>query len=175
MLLMLLWIGCGAEPEDTEPPPAFAVTVPSVLDDGTIPEVYTCDGDDLSPEVRWEGVPEGTAQLQLTVDDPDAPGAAFVHWLAWGLPDAGLGEGATGGADFTEGQNGFGNVGWGGPCPPEGETHTYVFKLTALSAALELEEGATRLDVGPAMAGLVLEQVQATGTYARPSSDSGVE
>lgn len=167
MLLLMALIGCGVETVDTEPPPPFSVSVPSVLDDGTLPVEFSCDGDDLSPEVRWEGVPDGTAELLLVVDDPDAPGVAFLHWLAWGLPDDGLAEGATGGESLIEGTNGFGNSAWGGPCPPEGQTHTYVFRLSALSAELELEAGATRADVNAASEGLVLEQVQATGVYTR--------
>jgi Raf kinase inhibitor-like YbhB/YbcL family protein len=84
-----------------------------------IPERHSCEGEDVPPSLRWANVPEGTRSLALVVDDPDAPGGVFTHWLAWGLDPAaeGLGEGESA---PREGQNDFGAKGYRGPCPPPG-------------------------------------------------------
>jgi Raf kinase inhibitor-like YbhB/YbcL family protein len=132
-----------------------------------IPTRYTCDGQDLSPPLRWANVPDGARSLALLVDDPDAPREVFTHWVAWGLaPGAGglgEGEGAPG-----EGRNDFGRVGYRGPCPPPGHgRHRYVFRLYALDHELELPSGAGKADVEPAIAGHVLTTAELVGTYQR--------
>ncbi len=105
---------------------------------GAIPALYTCDGVDTSPDLSWNGVPDGTAALVLVVDDPDAGG--FVHWLVLDMPPsrASLARGA-GQADgsLQQGTNDFGSAAWGGPCPPSGDHH-YRFTLYALAAPLGL-------------------------------------
>ena len=90
-------------------------------DQGAIPVGFTCDGDDLSPSLDWSDVPDGTAELVLICEDPDAPGGTFVHWILWGIPPgtAGLAEGAVP-PGTHQGRNGFGSVGYRGPCPPRG-------------------------------------------------------
>jgi hypothetical protein len=120
----------------------------------------------------WAQVPENTQSFALIVDDPDAPGKTFVHWVyfdipgtATALPEAVPGEGqpSIGG---TQGANDFGQMGFGGPCPPGG-THRYFFKLYALDTELGLEVGATKDDVLEAMKGHVLAEAELIGTYTR--------
>ncbi|MGH3016513.1 MAG: YbhB/YbcL family Raf kinase inhibitor-like protein, partial [Gaiellaceae bacterium] len=109
----------------------FELTSEAFASGQPIPQKYSCEGEDVSPPLAWSGVPEGTASLALVVDDPDAQGGTFTHWLAWGIDPAagGLGEGE--GAP-VEGQNDFGQAGWRGPCPPPGHgPHRYFFRLHA--------------------------------------------
>jgi Raf kinase inhibitor-like YbhB/YbcL family protein len=105
--------------------------------------------------------------LALVVDDPDAPGGVFTHWIAWGLdPSAdGLGEGE---AVPNEGGNDFGATGYRGPCPPPGHgRHRYVFRLYALDEELELGSGAAKAELERAIEGHVLTTAELVGTYER--------
>jgi hypothetical protein len=132
-----------------------------------IPSRHSCDGEDVSPPLRWSNVPEGTRSLALIVDDPDAPGGVFTHWLAWGLdPIAeGLGEGESA---PREGRNDFGTNGYRGPCPPPGHgRHRYVLRLYALDAEPELAAGATKAELEQAIEGNVLTIAELVGTYER--------
>jgi Raf kinase inhibitor-like YbhB/YbcL family protein len=132
-----------------------------------IPSRHSCDGEDVSPPLRWSNVPEGTRSLALIVDDPDAPGGVFTHWLAWGLdPIAeGLGEGESA---PRAGRNDFGTNGYRGPCPPPGHgRHRYVFRLYALDAEPELAAGATKAELEQAIEGNVLTIAELVGTYER--------
>ena len=133
--------------------------------EGMIPDRYTCDGADVSPELGIEGVPEGTVSLVLVVDDPDAPGGTWDHWVVFDIPvTASVPEdvGATG----TGGLNSWQRTGYGGPCPPSG-THRYFFTVLALDAELDLAEGATKVEVLAAAEGHVLGEAVLMGTYAR--------
>lgn len=109
----------------------ITLSSPVFADGGKIPARYTCHGRDVSPPLRWTAPPRGTRSFGLTVIDVDARG--FVHWSATGIASGsrGLGEGEHA---AREGSNGFGRRGWGGPCPPAGRAHEYVFTLTALDA-----------------------------------------
>ncbi len=139
---------------------------------GKIPAKYTCDGDDVSPPLRWEGRPDGTASYVLIVDDPDAPIGVFTHWVLYNIP-----------ADLNslpenipkqketkyglQGRNDFGKIGYGGPCPPKGKPHRYFFKLYALDIKLNLPPGASKREVGKKMEGHILAQAQIIGLYGR--------
>jgi hypothetical protein len=140
----------------------------SVWENGQeIAQRHTCDGDDLSPPLRWSGAPEQTRSLALIVDDPDAPVGTFTHWLAWAIEPAsgGLGEAE---AAPVEGRNDFGSVGYRGPCPPPGHgSHRYFFRLHSLDAEVELEAGAGRTDLERALEGHVLEVAELMGRYER--------
>jgi Raf kinase inhibitor-like YbhB/YbcL family protein len=132
-----------------------------------IPSRHSCEDEDVSPPLRWSNVPEGTRSLALIVDDPDAPGGVFTHWLAWGMdPDAdGLGEGESA---PREGKNDFGTGGYRGPCPPPGHgRHRYVFRLYALDADPELPAGAAKAELEQAIDGHVLTIAELVGTYER--------
>jgi Raf kinase inhibitor-like YbhB/YbcL family protein len=117
----------------------FTLTSTAFAADGEIPTRFTCDGEDVSPDLSWAGAPAGTAAFALLVDDPDAGG--FVHWIAYNLTGSETGaltQGVSSSPDAPpQGTNGFGSIGWGGPCPPSG-AHRYVFTLTALAGPLDL-------------------------------------
>src|SRR5689334_4920515 len=130
----------------------FALTSSAFAAGGAIPARFTCDGDDVSPPLAWNGAPPGTASLVLIVRDPDA--RDFAHWVAYEIP------GATSGSlpeaiarsvpSFRQGRNDFGKDGYGGPCPPSG-THHYVFRLAALDRTLGLGDGRKAAEVEAAM------------------------
>jgi Raf kinase inhibitor-like YbhB/YbcL family protein len=131
-----------------------------------IPSRYTCDGQNVSPPLAWADVPREAPALALLVDDPDAPGGSFTHWLAWGLdPDSGgLREGEPA---PLEGRNDFGVIGYRGPCPPPGKPHRYVFELYALSSHTALPPGTRRREFERAIQSRTLATAQIVGTYRR--------
>ncbi|HEX7298139.1 MAG TPA: YbhB/YbcL family Raf kinase inhibitor-like protein [Solirubrobacteraceae bacterium] len=144
VLALLCLAGCGGGEKLAAPPPAaprqLTVTSPDFGANGSIPQRFTCDGDDARPALRFAGVPDGAAELALLVVDPDAGG--FVHWTAFGLSpstralaQSGLPAGA------REGENSDGGRGWTSPCPPSG-THRYEFRLYWLKRASGLQAGA---------------------------------
>jgi Raf kinase inhibitor-like YbhB/YbcL family protein len=142
---------------------------PAFADGDTIPRAHTCDGDDVSPPLEWSGVPSDAAELGVVVEDPDAPGGTFVHWVLWGLDagQPGLGQGQVP-AGAREGRNDFGRIGWRGPCPPRGsDPHRYVFTLLALSGPLAVEAGASADTVTRAAEGQVLAEGRLTARYGR--------
>jgi Raf kinase inhibitor-like YbhB/YbcL family protein len=144
---------------------------------GKVPPRYTCDGEDVSPPLGWDGIPEGAQSLALIMDDPDAPPGTWVHWVLYDLPPdtPGLNEGvkkterlengALQGACW--GVTSFSRVGYYGPCPPPGGPHRYVFRLYALDRRLGLPPRATKVQVLEAMEGHVLAQAELVGRYAR--------
>jgi hypothetical protein len=147
--------------------PDFTLTSTAFEHEGEIPQRHTCDGEDLSPPLTWTDPPDGVESLALVMDDPDAPSGLFVHWLVWGLdPQAGtLPENANG---LLEGTNGFGKVGYGGPCPPPGHgRHRYFFRLHALKQALDLEPGASREDLDREIDRHEVAVAHLMGTYER--------
>jgi Raf kinase inhibitor-like YbhB/YbcL family protein len=133
-----------------------------------IPRVHTCDGEDMPPELHWSGVPSGVVGLALTCEDPDAPGGTFVHWVAWGIDPSSGRLGADDVSGIRQGQNGFGNDGFGGPCPPPGHgPHHYEFTLYALDQSLDLEPGSTIEALRAAIDGHVRANATLMGTYER--------
>jgi Raf kinase inhibitor-like YbhB/YbcL family protein len=147
---------------------ADAELTSTAFDEGQpIPEEYTCDGGDDSPPLAWESLPDGTRTLALILHDPDAPSGDFTHWVAWNI-DPGPGALGAGRPAPGEGANGFGNRGYGGPCPPSGHgSHRYVFELFALDTELGLEPGASREQLEDAIEGHVLGGAELMGTYER--------
>ena len=140
---------------------------------GLIPSVYAYCGSDagnVSPPLEWKGLPHGAASLVLIMHDPDAPVGDFAHWVAYDIPAniAGLPQGASGSGLFLEGRNSYGELGYGGPCPPPGPPHHYVFELYALSVpTLGLPAGATATAVVRAAAPYVLAKAKLVGLYSR--------
>ena len=130
-----------------------------------IPAEYTCDGQNISPPLSIFGVPSKAKSLALVMDDPDAPGGTFTHWVVWNiLPEKTefvKGEKIS----FPQGITSFGSIGYGGPCPPSG-VHRYNFKLYAINSMLDLEES-TKKDLERAMTGKILDQATLTGKYSR--------
>jgi Raf kinase inhibitor-like YbhB/YbcL family protein len=147
----------------------LVISSPAFDDGGRIPTRHTQEAEDVSPELRWTGVPAGTRQLALIVHDPDAPlPQGWTHWTLYALPadTTGLAEGDTGGG--LEGATTSGSGGYRGPMPPEGHgVHRYYFWLYALDTELDPEPGRTREELLAAMDGHVLEQARLVGTYER--------
>jgi Raf kinase inhibitor-like YbhB/YbcL family protein len=132
-----------------------------------IPRRHTCDGEDVSPPLAWSNPPDGTRSLALVVEDPDAPGRTFLHWLGWGLDPAagGLKEGE---AAPVEGTNDFGSIGYRGPCPPPGHgPHRYFFRLHALDASVDVRAGAGRDELEGAVKDHLLGSAELVGSYER--------
>lgn len=139
---------------------------PAFKNKGFIPSKYTCEGEDISPELIIENIPEDTKSFALIMDDPDAPGGTFVHWLVWNLPSTKtkISEGEL--LDFPQGKNDFGRVEYGGPCPPSG-IHRYCFKLYALDDEIDLLEGSTKKELLAAMENNLIEKAELIGMCQR--------
>jgi Raf kinase inhibitor-like YbhB/YbcL family protein len=118
-------------------PVPFSLVSPAFTDGGPIPVRFTCDGVNLSPPLAWAAIPPGTQSLALVVDDPDAPAGDYLHWALYNLSPAIAGIAEAYPSDGPgQGQNSFGKVGYGGPCPPLGSAaHNYRFRLVALNSA----------------------------------------
>ncbi|ODR82277.1 hypothetical protein BG842_23595 [Haladaptatus sp. W1] len=139
-----------------------------------IPEKFTKEGADVSPELTIGGAPDDAASLAVIVDDPDAPNATFTHWTIWNLPpdtveipaDVPTTEAVTTLGDASQGQNDFGDVGYGGPRPPKGHgPHEYRFRLLAVDTTLDLPPGGPRRELDNALAGHVLAEDRFTGIF----------
>lgn len=136
-----------------------------------IPDVHTCRGDDVSPPLSWEGEPADTVTFALIMEDPDAPGGTFTHWIVYNLPkdchslekvipiEKNLGNGG------IHGKNDFGKYGYRGPCPPTNERHRYSIKIFALSKKLRPESANRGEEFYQAINGLILDSAQYTGIY----------
>ena len=140
------------------------LTSSAFSDGGEIPRECGYKNGNKVPPLTVSGIPEGTKSLALIMDDPDAmepAGKVWVHWVAWNIePTTTELENLT-----TEGMTDFGEVGYGGPAPPD-KRHTYVFKLYALDSELDLPDKSTKADVEKAMEGHIVDQATLTGTYA---------
>ena len=138
-----------------------------------IPARYTCQGQDASPKIIWDGVPENAVSLALIMDDPDAPGKTFSHWVIFNIPvkKGSLPEAVSVMPELPDGTrqgiNDFGRFGYGGPCPPPGKPHHYNFSLHALDNRIELPVGTTRSNILDAIKGHIVAQAQLTGIYQR--------
>lgn len=152
---------------------AIEVTSSSFQAGGTIPKVYTADGDDLSPPLKWQGAPAGTASYAVLCDDPDAPRGTWVHWVVYDLDSsvtalgAGVQDTPTIPHGGIQGRNDFGKIGYGGPSPPRGPAHRYFFRVLALDRKLALPAGATMQDVLAAAEGHILARGELMGRYGR--------
>jgi Raf kinase inhibitor-like YbhB/YbcL family protein len=173
LLVLSLVLPAGCKSGET-PPEGLTLSLSSAAfrDGDTIPDKYTCQGEDISPPLSWSEVPAGTQSLALIVDDLDSSGGRFTHWVLFNIP-----------ADIQElpealafrsamlgtmdGKNDFGNIGYGGPCPPPGKAHRYRFTLYALDCTLTLEPGTSKKQVLDAIEDHVLTRGQLIGTYQR--------
>jgi Raf kinase inhibitor-like YbhB/YbcL family protein len=145
---------------------------PEFLTGTSIPYKYTCDGEDMSPPLTWDDAPENARSFTLIVRDRDAPDGVFTHWVLYNLPGdlRQLPEGVPKKEilpnGIQQGKNDFDQIGFGGPCPPQG-THRYFFKLYALDKPLEVESGATEAEVLRAMQDHTLTSAELMGLYGR--------
>jgi Raf kinase inhibitor-like YbhB/YbcL family protein len=177
MALAGLWVAMAiispAFPADTKGASRAQLTSTAFQQDAEIPRKHTCDGDDVSPPLRWANLPSGTKAFALILDDPDAPGGTWVHWVIYDLPsDAkelaeGIAKTETLRNGAKNGVNDFRKIGYGGPCPPPGPPHRYYFKLYALDALTNLKPRATKQQLLDAMKGRVLDQAELIGRYKR--------
>ncbi len=137
-----------------------------------IPRRYTCDGLDISPPLKWRNIPSGTKSIAVILFDPDAPSRCFIHWIIFNIPANlnGLPEDIpkTGEVKYgIQGINDFHRIGYGGPCPPPGERHRYIFVVIALDTTLNLDPGAPISDFLNAIKGHVLAYGVLVGLYSR--------
>ena len=175
--LVALAACAGPEAPANQPRPILTlllgVSSTAFADGQPIPAKYTCDEGDVSPALSWGSLPERAKTLAVICDDPDAPGGTWVHWVLYnlssdadGLPEA-VPATKTVQNGGLQGKNDFGRIGYGGPCPPRGPAHRYLFNIYALDRELDLKPGATRRQVEDAMLSHVLAQGTLTGKYAR--------
>lgn len=149
---------------------AFTITSPAFNENAYIPLKYTCDGQNISPQLNWSNAPQDTKTYILIVDDPDAPSGTWVHWILFNIPShitelkENIGELPP---NSKNGQNSWGKNKYGGPCPPADSTHRYFFKLFALDTHLNLPDGATKDQIENAMSEHVLAQATLVGLYFR--------
>jgi Raf kinase inhibitor-like YbhB/YbcL family protein len=142
----------------------LTVSSPAFGNNKLIPSKYTCDGDNVNPPLRIEGVPDGTKSLVLIVDDPDATMGTWDHWTVWNiLPSNKIEENTVPG---TEGVNDSRKHAYSGPCPPWG-THRYFFKVYALDTRLDLNKNSKKKDVERTMQGHILAKGELVGLYRR--------
>jgi len=151
----------------------FKIYSESFKAEGSIPVKYSCQGEDMSPHLKWDNVPGNTKSFALICDDPDAPMGTWVHWVAYNIPqkinslnedfpvEEKMGNG------ITQGYNDFGNIGYGGPCPPSGKAHRYFFKLYALDAKLNLPAGLTKKQLLEKIRSHIIEKTSVYGIYKR--------
>lgn len=152
---------------------AFNITTTAFEHGAMIPVVHTCDGDDVSPPLRWDEAPAATTSFALIMEDPDAPGGTFTHWIMYNIPPD---------TDHLEkiipiekklhnksmqGKNDFGKIGYRGPCPPKGEEHRYFFRIFALKKKLPPESANTRDEFYQVIRPHVLEEAEYMGRYKK--------
>ncbi len=149
---------------------SITLTSTAFHDGELIPKKFTCDGENISPALKWLSFPSQTKTFALIADDPDAPMGTWVHWVIFNIPDSVselpeniLPDKIVAGG-IKQGKNDFSDIGYGGPCPPSG-THRYFFKIYALDAALNLDAACTKKDLLDAMEGHILAQGQLMGRY----------
>ena len=152
---------------------AFNIVTTAFEQGHSIPREHTCEGDDISPPLRWDGEPGGTVSYALIMEDPDAPGGTFTHWIVYNLPpdvhelekiipiQKNLDNGA------HQAKNDFGKIGYGGPCPPKGEEHRYFFRIYALKKKLPPESIQNGSDFHEAIKENVLAEAEYMGKYYR--------
>jgi Raf kinase inhibitor-like YbhB/YbcL family protein len=174
LLIAPFLAGCRDEEKTAAAQGGAVMTLSSEsLRDGSVPKEFTCDGEDKSLALTWTVPPANAKSLALMVTAPDAPGGSFTHWVVFNLPANinGLPEGVPTQGQLAhggrQGKTDFGKVGYGGPCPPAGSTHRYVFTLYALDTMLDVDAGAPRDHVEAAMQGHVVAKGELVGRYGR--------
>ncbi len=151
---------------------ALKITSTAFENEAMIPAKHTCDGENVSPPLKWESDGEGIKSYALICDDPDAPMGTFIHWVIYNIPadvrdlqedfpsESELDNGT------KQGMTDFGKVGFGGPCPPSG-VHRYYFKIYGLDTVLDVEAGITKAELLKAMEGHIVEEAELMGKYTR--------
>lgn len=172
LLAFLLLRQRSSTSSEVQAGPSMKFSSTSFVNGASIPSHYTCDGADVSPGLEWSGAPPGTKSFALVMHDPDAP-VDFTHWLVYNIPSGvdHLAEGASNDGAMpqgsSEGVNSFRRAGYGGPCPPAGKPHHYIFLFYALDADLGLPAGATRKQLEAAMRSHIVATGRLVGSYKR--------
>lgn len=163
--ITLLFLAACAAPVPSSM--TMKLSSPAFTHNGSIPALYTCDGEDRSPPLHISGVPSEAKSLVLINDDPDAPMGTWVHWLLWNIEPKTMQirEGSIP-PRVIEGTTSFRQTGYGGPCPPSG-THRYFFKLYALDTTLDLPRSADKAKLEKAFEGHILAKAELMGLYQR--------
>ncbi len=149
------------------------LTSPAFEAGDTIPAKYTCEGANVSPPLEWGEASDEIESLVLICDDPDAPGGIWSHWVLYDMPPntTGLEEDIPPEANLpwggVQGRNDFGDIGYGGPCPPQGSTHRYYFRLYALGVKLEISPGASRGQILDRIEDEIVEQSELVASFTR--------
>jgi Raf kinase inhibitor-like YbhB/YbcL family protein len=167
VITLLLLTACQSPAVDTSNAVKFKLSSPAFEDSGSISQKFTCQGENVSPELNWSEAPADTKSFVLIMDDPDAPGGTFTHWVLFDIPadQQQLVEGAD--SIGVGGNNGLSQTGYMGPCPPSG-IHRYYFRLYALDvSSLNLKEGASRGEVENAMKNHVIGAADTMGRYEK--------
>src|SRR5208282_4778114 len=151
----------------------LTLTSPAISPGSAIPDEWSCTGADRSPALAWSGAPQSTESFALIVEDPDAPGGTFIHWVAYNIPSqvtslpAGVPQTAEIAGGGSNGINGFDHIGYNGPCPPPGKTHHYHFRLFALDAKLTPGDKPDADALRAAMNRHVVATAELAGTFKR--------
>ena len=151
----------------------FTLTSSAFASGATMPDPYTCKGEDISPALEWNNAPAKTASFALVMDDPDAPAGDWVHWVLWDVPASkhALAENVAKSEQLEDGsrqgRNSFNRTGYSGPCPPPGQRHRYFFRLYALDSKITIAPGADRAALEAATKGHVLATAEYVGTFHR--------
>lgn len=162
MLLLTSLIAISSAHADT-----LTLDSNSILQESSIPSLYSCDGKNISPQLSWSGAPKKTATFALLVSDPDAPSGIFYHWVVFNIPatTTSFNDGALLNNPIVVGKNSWNNNTYKGPCPPKGSTHHYIFSLYALDQPLSLAADATAENVLKAMQNHVLDESEIKATF----------
>lgn len=153
----------------------MGINISSVVfeEGGKIPQKHTCDDENISPPLQWSTLPEHTISFVIICEDPDVYQGTFTHWILFNIPadiqelPAAIGNEGRLANGAIQGKNDFGYTGYGGPCPPEGEEHRYIFRIYALDTTLDLNPGATKQELKNAMWERVLDEGELMGIYGR--------
>lgn len=161
---------CGRDDEGGDASPSggeIQVTSLAFGAGDAIPEKYTCEGDNVSPAVLWR-LPGRAADVAIVLDDPDAPRGTFVHWVVTGVPadTASVGEGQLPDSAVEHANDG-GSTGYIGPCPPNGENHTYRLRVFALDEPVPIAPGASPSAAVAAIEAAATAEGVLTATYGR--------
>lgn len=152
---------------------AFNISSTAFESGKSISAKNTCDGDDISPQLYWDEVPKDAVTLALIMEDPDAPGGTFTHWILYNIPpntkglDANISQQKTLKDSSIQGENDFNRYGYGGPCPPKGEEHRYFFRLFALNKKLMPGSANGREEFYQAIKGNTIAEAEYMGLYKR--------
>ncbi|MDD5208653.1 MAG: YbhB/YbcL family Raf kinase inhibitor-like protein [Elusimicrobiales bacterium] len=157
----------------------LTVTSPAFKHKAYIPKRHACGAEDVSPELKWSGLPDGTGSVAVIMDDPDAPPGTWVHWILFNIPPSAKGlkenvakkevlpDGSRHGRVWGVNEDDFSRIGYYGPCPPPGKPHHYFFKVYALDKLLDLPAGTAKGALLKAMEGHILAQAELVGLYKR--------